>query len=136
MTIVVCLDDRNGMTFAGRRQSMDSRLRQEMLALCADTGIWMDTYSAGQFQEPREGIRVDEDFLMKAEPGDVCFVEKADIRPVADKISKLVIYRWNRHYPSDKKFPAELFADKWTRLSQREFPGSSHECITEEVYSV
>ena len=61
-------------------------------------------------------------------------MEKADLRPVAEKITQIVLYRWNRHYPADKKFPAELFADRWTMISQRDFPGSSHERITEEVY--
>ena len=51
MKIAVCVDDRNGMLFAGRRQSMDSRLREEFLNMTEPARIWMDTYTAGQFKD-------------------------------------------------------------------------------------
>lgn len=136
MKIAVCIDDKNGMLFAGRRQSMDSCLRSEFLTMTEPDRVWMDAYTAGQFGDAGDRICVDEDFLHKAEPEDWCFVEKTDLQSVSDKITEIVLYRWNRHYPSDKKFPMELFADRWTLVSQREFPGSSHEWITEEVYSL
>ena len=136
MKIAVCLDDKNGMTFFGRRQSMDSCLRKEFLTLCGTDKVWMDAYSAGQFSEDRDRILVDEAFLTKAGENDWCFVEKGDIASVAGQIKQIVLYRWNRHYPSDVKFPMALFADKWKLVGQRDFPGSSHERITEEVYSI
>lgn len=136
MKIAVCIDDRNGMLFGGRRQSMDSCLRREFLAMTEPYKVWMDGYTASQFTEAEERICVDDDFLFKAEKDDWCFVEKADLQPVQERISQIVLYHWNRHYPSDKKFPTELFADRWTMISRREFPGNSHERITEEVYSL
>ena len=134
MKIAVCVDDRNGMLFAGRRQSMDSCLRAEFLKMTVPAKIWMDAYTAGQFADAGERILVDEDFLRKARAEDWCFVEKADLQFVAKEITQIVLYRWNRHYPADKKFPAELFDSRWTMINQRDFPGSSHERITEEVY--
>ena len=136
MKIAVCVDDKNGMLFAGRRQSMDSCLRSEFLIMSEPSKVWMDAYTAGQFADAAERICVDEEFLFKAEADDWCFVEKSDLQSVADKITRIGLYRWNRHYPSDKNFPIELFADKWELISQRDFPGSSHERITEEVYSL
>ena len=136
MKIAVCIDDRNGMLFAGRRQSMDSCLRSRFLAMTEPDKVWMDAYTAGQFADAEERIRVDADYLAKAEPEDWCFVEKADLPGVAEKITTIVLYRWNRHYPSDKKFPMELFADRWTLISREDFSGSSHERITEEVYNL
>ena len=136
MKIAVCIDDKNGMLFGGRRQSMDSCLRAEFLKMTEPAGIWMDAYTAGQFAENSDRICVDEDFLAKARDEDWCFVEKADLRPVAEKITQLVLYRWNRHYPSTQKFPQELFENRWTLVASRDFPGSSHERITEEVYSL
>ena len=136
MKIAVCLDDKNGMLFAGRRQSMDRVLREAFLELAEDTEIWMDAYTAGQFQEDQSRIRVDEQFLEKAGEDDWCFVEKADLSAVADQVNAFAVYRWNRTYPSDVKFPADLFVDRWKLISSREFAGSSHEKITEEVYSL
>lgn len=136
MKIAVCLDDKNGMLFAGRRQSMDRVLREAFLQLAEGGDVWMDSYTAGQFAEDTAQIRVDAQFLEKAGEDDWCFVEKANLSEVADRVKAFVIYRWNRTYPSDVKFPADLFADRWKLISSREFAGSSHEKITEEVYSL
>ena len=134
MKIAVCLDDRNGMLFAGRRQSMDRLLREEFLKLTAGARVWMDAYTAQQFAQVQETITVDENFLTKAETDDWCFVERGDLQPVADRITEVVLYRWNRAYPSDRKFPMELFENRWELVSRYDFAGSSHEQITQEVY--
>lgn len=133
MKIVVCLDDHDGMLFAGRRQSKDSALRRRVLELVSDGILWVNAYTAGQFEE-QGNIRCDEDFLEKAAAGDCCFVENVDITPYLDKIKGVILYRWNRRYPADVAFPVSLFADRWQLESREEFPGSSHESITEERY--
>lgn len=136
MKIAVCLDDKNGMMFAKRRQSMDRLLRQDLLQMTRGSKLWMSPYSAGQFTEAAENIVIDEDFLSKAEAEDWCFVEDADLTEAADSVTQIALYRWNRTYPSDKKFPIDLFACRWTLESVKEFPGSSHENITLEVYTL
>ena len=135
MKIIVCLDDKNGMMFANRRQSMDRLLRQDMLQMTEGSRLYMSPYSASQFTEEADHILVDTDFLLKAEPEDWCFVEDADIDQV-EAVTKIAIYRWNRVYPSDKKFPADRFSSGWSLESTKEFPGSSHERITLEVYTL
>ena len=132
MIVVVCLDNKNGMLFGGKRQSIDRALRQRLLEIAKGSALWMNGYSAGQFSEA-SGIVVDEAFLEKAGQGEYCFVENAQIQPYRDKIEKIVAYRWNRDYPSDRKFPAELLTDCESRW---DFPGNSHDNITEEIYRV
>ena len=133
MNIAICLDDRNGMLFCGRRQSKDSALRQQLLQLAQPNGLWMNGYSAKQF-EAGDAIRVAEDFLSLAASGEWCFVENTDVLPYRGKVEKIAVYRWNRLYPSDLKFPVEVFSDSWQLVGSRVFPGSSHEEITEEIY--
>lgn len=133
MHLILCLDDRDGMLFAGRRQSMDRLLRARILAMIGEHKLWMNRYSAGQFTETTDAICVDEDFLNKAGDEDFCFVENSDISQYAAAAHKLIIYRWNRVYPSDVRFSAQLLSQR-QRVSTAEFPGSSHERITEEVY--
>ncbi len=53
--------------------------------------------------------------------------------PCVDRLDRLIVYRWNRHYPSDVRFPPEL-AD-FTLQSSTEFRGSSHDLITREEYT-
>ncbi len=95
----------------------------------------MNTYSAAQFAETCD-FSVAEDFLEKAAPEDYCFVENADIVPYAGRVAGVILYRWNRAYPSDVKFPVALFEDRWKLESTVEFAGSSHDLITREVYTL
>ena len=135
MKIAVCLDDKNGMLFGGRRQSKDLYLRQQLLQLAQPNALWMNSFSAKQF-EPRDAIFVAEDFLELAPQDQWCFVENVDVLPYKDKIQSIAIYRWNRHYPSDVKFPMEEFNGRWKLVSSRTFPGHSHDEITEEIYQL
>ena len=135
MKLIVCVDDNFGMLFNKRRQSKDSHLRADMLELTREGNLWMNAYSANQFEDA-SALHVDEAFLDKAAMDDYCFVENTDMLPYADGISGVIVYRWNRAYPSDVKFPIDLFQDRWTLISSTEFAGSSHEKITREIYEL
>ena len=131
MRLIVCLDDRDGMTFLGRRQSQDALLRQDMLAYVDGHELWMNSYSAAQFGNDCN-ISVSEQPGEHAEGG-YCFVENLPASAFLPA-EELVIYRWNRHYPSDKKFPLAQALEGMQLVSTVEFAGSSHETITREVY--
>ena len=134
MILAVCIDDRNGMLFNGRRQSQDRVLREDLVREAGGGPLWMNAYSARQFDPPPEGLRTAEDFLEQAGPGEVCFLETEDPAAWADRAEGLIVYRWNRKYPADCHFPLDLEARGWRLEETAEFAGSSHEKITEEVY--
>lgn len=136
MRLIVCLDDNNGMLFNHRRQSSDRAVRQRMAALSGGAPLWMNSYTAKQFSEESANIMVDEAFLAKTPDQAYCFAETEQIREFADKVSQLIIYRWNRIYPSDVKLPELLRNKNWKLVRRSEFPGYSHEKITEEIYSL
>lgn len=132
MIAAVCIGEGNGMLFNRRRVSRDKRQQEDLLALCGEGRLWMDGYSAPLFAWAEERVTVDEAFLEKAGPGEVCFVEDRALSPVEDRVGALVLYRWNRAYPSDVRFDFDL-SDFY--LEERtEFPGTSHEKITREIY--
>lgn len=136
MRLIVCLDDKNGMLFNHRRQSTDRALRQRMLTLTRDSVLRMSDYSARQFDMEASNIVVDEAFLMNTSEKEFCFAETGDIAQHIDKVSQLIIYRWNRVYPSDTKFPDALLKKGWKTVCRTDFPGHSHEKITEEIYTL
>ena len=131
MKIILCVDDNNGMMFNNRRQSQDSVLRQKIAEICNGAPIYMNSYSAKQFQNECK-IIVDDNFLSLAKSDDFCFVENSVISD--DIINKLYLFKWNRKYPADFYFeinPKQI----GLKLSLKdEFQGSSHEKITLEVY--
>ena len=78
MTLILCVDDRGGLSFNGRRQSQDRRVREDLLTMAAGGALWMDDYSRRQFTEPEAAaIRVDRDPAARAAEGDgLCLLEQ------------------------------------------------------------
>lgn len=132
MNVIVMLSNDNGMMFNERRQSQDSTLRQDVLNDSSGTTLWMNSYSKKQFTEEANNIIVDEKFLQKAQNGEYCFVENQELAPIADSIENLIVYRWNRDYPSDMTFDLDI--SSWVLISTIDFTGTSHEKITKEVW--
>lgn len=129
MRPIVCIEDNGGMMFFGKRLSKDRILRERVLTLTAGKTLWMSGYSAKQFEENGTWI-VDDNYMAKAAAADYVFVEDGDFS--LEDCDELVLYRWNRRYPADKFFVADL--SDFTLSSVTEFAGSSHETITEEIY--
>ena len=122
MTLLVCLDDDDGMMFNNRRQSKDCIVRRRILELVGDSSLWMSEYSLKQFEEP---VHVVKDKNL----AEYIFAETSeDIEGIS--FEKVIVFRWNRRYPGD------MFWSPSGRqlVSTMEYPGNSHELITEETY--
>lgn len=131
MILIVCLDNKNGMQFGGRRQSRDFVVCSRILEITSGSHLWMNAYSGKIFQGVMANIRIDNAFLENAGAGDFCFAENVNVAPFLDKAEKLIVFRWNRHYPADLRFPG---IESWNKISTEDFPGNSHDKITMEVY--
>lgn len=129
MQLIVCLDDRDGMAFNHRRQSRDSAVVADILALAAGRPLWMTAQSAALFPADA-GVHVSENPLAEAPDDAYCFMETGPLAPAAARLDRLTIYRWNRHYPADVRFDLPL--DGWQLVGTRDFAGHSHEKITRE----
>ena len=133
MNLIICLDDRNGMLFGGRRQSRDRVVCEKMIQMTSGCKLWMNSYSGKLFAEMAADILVDEAFLAKADKNDYCFVENIDVLPYIDNVGRLIVFKWNRQYPADLFFRVEL-VDAWKLCRTEVFPGYSHKNITMEEY--
>ena len=146
MILVVCVDDGMGMMFNKRRQSKDAKVREDMLAmLSAEKKLFVTPYTARQFlPEEQERLAVCEDGaagicfdgdvstrdVLTAEV--VFFVEDTDVTGLEDVTEQVVLYRWNRAYPSDVKFTFDLSG--YELISSEDFVGNSHPEMKKEVY--
>ena len=133
MKLIVCLDDKGGMAFAGRRQSRDRLLCNRICEITGGSRVLMSEPSYKLFENPSSRLVASPEFLKIAGSSDYCFTETDSPAAFAENIEEIIIYRWNRVYPSDLKFDIPL--DSYTLKSTYEFKGNSHDKITEEVYT-
>ena len=134
MKLILCVDDRGGMLFGGRRLSRDRAVCQHILNMAGGAALWMNAYSQKLFSEFEGNLCV-----YSGDPDQVAadaflFAEDLDIEDLLCKADALILYRWNRVYPSDVVLPLPLSEAKWKLVTAEDFPGNSHEKITCEVY--
>ncbi|WP_302570370.1 ribonuclease Z [uncultured Clostridium sp.] len=135
MNIIICLDDDNGMMFNKRRQSQDRILRADLKEFIKDKDLYMNNYSYKLYKDIDNGnIKVSENFLEQCTENDFCLVEDKLLNNYINKINNIIIYKWNRIYPSDLYFDINLTSNSWELLETKEFEGSSHEKITRIIY--
>ncbi len=132
MTVIFCLDDQNGLLFNRRRLSRDKAVSADIAVLAQNVHLRVSPYSVPLFENICVPL-ASEDFLDQAQPEDLCFVEDRDITPYLSKIERIIIYRWNRRYPSDTRLEPSLLK-AFEKTESIDFPGNSHENITREVY--
>ncbi len=133
ISVAVCLDDELGMMFYGRRQTRDRVLCREFLDSVNGRKIYVNSFSSVLFPDAANLI-ISDNPLEECEGGGVVFAENLDIKAHLPDINEFIIYRWNRSYPSDKKFDINLENEKFNLTSIIEFEGSSHGNIRKEIY--
>ena len=127
MTIIVCLDDKNGLSFNNRRQSRDKILIEDIIP---NDNVYILEHSACLFAE----YSVNKVNNVSDLPNDaIYFHEITDPKNIINQFDTVIIYRWNRHYPSDVKF--EFPMNNYKKIYEEEFVGFSHDKITKEVYT-
>lgn len=134
MIIAICLDDNCGMLFNNRRQSRDKLLLEDFISYANGNKILINDFSQKLFCDYENFVTVNNSFLDYADENDVCFVENVDVSAYKNKITKLIVYKWNKAYPAD--FNLQLNLNDFRLTEAKEFEGSSHEKITREVYEL
>lgn len=133
MNIIVCIDDHNGMMFNKRRVSQDKLVREDILNNLHGKKLMMNSYSFHMFKEEDTSlIEVIDNLPVFTD----CFqfIEDIDISLKEKEIDLLIIYYWNRKYPSDFSFKIDMNKQEWKLISEKEFVGNSHDKITKRVF--
>ena len=124
-TLIVCCDNRGGMMFNKRRQSRDSKLNEKLLEMFGEENLYIAEYSRTLF--PNCPI------FQNYENDGAYFMENPDWIPVVEDVfEQIIVVKWNRDYPFDKKIPFSLKSYKMRKLI--EFEGDSHDKISMEFY--
>ncbi len=123
------------MMFNKRRQSQDKLLRVSIKELVKGKTLFMNEYSYKLYKDiNNENIIVSENYLDECENDNFCLVENKPLNNYIEKIDNIIIYKWNRIYPSDLYFDVDIKNEQWELIETEEFQGSSHEKITKETY--
>lgn len=132
MILIVCIDDRGGLLFNNRRLSSDKAVVQDMFQYTQIDKICIAPYSLPLFGSFEDRVTVSEQGFDNGMQ--CCFAEKCDFLSLLDAVDRLIVYKWNRCYPSDTKFPFDAFKQRLKLSCSYDFEGTSHSCITREVY--
>lgn len=132
MTVILCVDNRFGMLFNKRRISRDRAVTEDIVKDLSGGRLLGAEMSKPLFDGEINAVFRD-DFPEIAKENDRCFVEDRDITPYLEKITKIVLYHWNRDYPADLWFDPAVLRE-FQKKTTTEFEGNSHEKITKEVY--
>jgi hypothetical protein len=97
-----------------------------------DATLWISPYSAPLFPKDCPHLQVTPDPAKTAGASDYCFVEDTPLPQSLEDVNELLIYRWNRLYPSDVFFTCNTSA--FSLAETNEFVGSSHDNITKEIW--
>lgn len=134
MTVFVCIDDNGGMLFNKRRQSRDSRVIEDVARTVGDGLLYISDFSEILFTESDASVISVPDPLDAAGESSFAFIENMHLGEYVDKIDRLIIYKWNRKYPSDFSLDVDPIASGFKKRSTREFTGTSHDKVTREDY--
>ena len=131
--VIVCVDDNLGMMFNNRRQSRDVEVVKKIVELTKGSRLWMNRYSYELFENLESAnVNVDSGFLSETANEEYCFVENVYLEPYEKWVEKIIVFRWNTVYPSDRELDIDLKA--WQLIESSDFVGKSHKKITMEVY--
>lgn len=131
--VAITVDDDNGLMFNKRRQSRDKNVIAD---LCnkSEGFIYISQYSALLFEEYSNRIQIVSDPLLECPDGAYAFVEGRTLGEFLNDIDELIVYNWNRLYPSDLKLDINIVDSGFKMNSKYEFVGNSHDKITKGVY--
>ena len=130
-TGIIAVDEKYGYSLFGRRLSKDRVMLDDIvMGLGEGDNLYVSEYSYDIFpDDARKKIICP--LPDEIPPDAVFFFEAEDFSSFP--LNRLIVYRWNRHYPSDMKYNPYLHG--WKRISSSDFTGNSHEKITKEVYT-
>ncbi len=128
LKFIICLDDNNGMLFNNRRQSRDSAVITDIIKDLNEEKLNILPFSQQLFEGLTDNINI----VSTINENGIYFAENIDIVPFAGKADEIIVYRWNRIYPSD--FTCDVDFSCFKIIKQSEFKGSSHDKISKTVY--
>lgn len=133
MTVIFCLDDNKGMLFNERRLSRDAMVFDDIKTYLKGS-LLINSFSEKLVASSGIKYEIFNNFVTKPDAESFYFIESISIKEYLDKIDRIIIYWWNRKYPSDFRLDFEPSEFGFKSTSTFDFEGKSHEKITREIF--
>ena len=132
MKTIVCIDDKFGVLFDGKRQSRDRVLIEDLMDFIGSSRLIITPESAPLFDVFK--VEINDAPFDVAQADDFVFCEVGGLLAHLERINEVVIYKWNRTYPRDVLLDLLPWEHGFKLIDRFDFVGSSHKKITREVY--
>lgn len=135
MKAIICVEDNGGICFHSRRVSQDVHQREDVCARYGKEGLLMKA-STAELYKTQESVSctIVPSWAHACSLSGWCVFEDREVSAYEKELEEVVIYRWNRRYPSDEKLRLTLKAPLWRCVKRYEFAGKSHPRISVEHY--
>ena len=131
MRAAFCIDDMGGILFNNRRVSSDGAVFADLKKLYSDK-LYVTPFSAGLMQRYNVEYVADDNIFNITGNDAMLFIENISVKPHLKNISEIIVYHWNRRYPSD--FKTDIDFSHLLLTDTYDFKGTSHDKITREIY--
>ena len=132
MKTIVCIDDKFGVSFDGKRQSRDRVLIEDLMDFIGCSRLIISPFSATLFDGL--AVEINDAPFDVAQADDFVFCEAGGLLAHLERINEVIIYKWNRTYPRDVLLDLLPWEHGFKLIDRFDFVGSSHKKITREVY--
>lgn len=127
MNIIICIEKNKGISFNNRRLSKDKKIIDDIVKNYDVVG---NKYTQAMFEE--YGLTIKEKKIKNATKKDLYYFIEDDSINSIDCINNLIIYDFNRNYPSDVKLIINL--ENFILIEEFKIEGTSHKEIIKKVY--
>lgn len=131
MNAIVCVDNQMGLLFNHRRVSSDCAIIENMEQVVGTAPLYIEPYSQMLFQSSSRHPIVIQSLPDYSLTG-YQFIENSSLYGAENQLEQLIIYYFNRNYPSDLKLEVDLSLFNIEEVV--EFKGHSHDKITRVTY--
>lgn len=132
LKIIIAIGERGEMLFNKRRVSRDEYIIDDIIKVTGGN-LTVKPYSAKLFARYPE-VKITEGGSLDAGTCEWCFIEDEELFSALKDASALLIYNFNRTYPSDVKFDTVPVEMGFSLKSESSFAGHSHDKITRLLY--
>jgi len=130
--LVVCRENGHGIMFNHRRVSRDEAVLSDVRKIAPTRNLYCSEYSFRYWARGRNHPSLV--ITRQPDPSSEGVFVLEDSAMTPDELKtfrRIIVYEWNRDYPSDVKFEVP---NDYALVNESEFIGNSHEKITRRVY--